>query len=520
MEKNTKNTKKYLSALDEYINKVYILVLLLVPGACECAGLAYTFSKFMGWLPTVSWIALVIFDVTCLIYLAIGIFFIKTGIKDGYVLENKLIAGKIFLVLIMFIQFNFIVYMIPATDFWGFAFFFVVLTSFFLDYKMVAATSLEIGGSVVASWFLYGKVHLPAKDVNFPVNMLDRAVCVALSLTTIVLLTYLINKFLINAKKDEMERNTEKVKSVLSAVSDLSESLHTAGMSLSQVSESESASAEELAATSEQLVESSNLLSAKTEESMSNLSELSQWENVVADNVAKVESTARDLLNKSKENQQFLSDLHTINGEVSDSMKITTDIAQKLAEAVQEIGVTLNLISDISSSTNLLALNASIEAARAGEAGRGFAVVATEVGNLANSTQESLKVVQEVIERVQQNVRDITTQVGENSTKLSTQNEYFSNVFQCMQDMTELLNVSVHTINTMGDAHSKQSEVIKKTVSINQDIAENIRNENEQFISINDMAESNANNTAEVATQASTINDMVDRMTCLLKQDE
>ena len=53
----------------------------------------------------------------------------------------------------------------------------------------------------------------------------------------------------------------------------------------------------------------------------------------------------------------------------------------------------LSLISDISNQTNLLALNASIEAARVGEAGRGFAVVTTEVGNLANSTQASLKVV-------------------------------------------------------------------------------------------------------------------------------
>ena len=520
MEKSRNAQKKYLSAMDEYINKVYILVLLLVPGACECAGLAYTFSKIMGWLPTVSWVALIIFDITCLIYLVIGIFFIKTGIKEGYVLKNKLKAGKVFLVLIMFIQFNFIVYMIPATDFWGFAFFFVILTSFFLDYKMVAVTSLEIGGSVIASWFLYGEVHLPGKGVYFPVNMLDRVVCVALSLSTIVLLTYLINRFLVNAKKDEMEKNTEKVESVLSAVQNLLENLYSAGMSLSQVSENESASAEELAATSEQLVESSNLLSAKTEESMANLSELSQWENVVADNVSKVESTSKDLLDKSGENEKLLSDLHSINSEVSESMKITTDIAQKLADAVQEIGVTLKLISDISSSTNLLALNASIEAARAGEAGKGFAVVATQVGNLANSTQDSLKVVQEVIERVQQNVREITSQVEENSTKLSTQNEYFENVFNCMQDMTKLLRISVDAINTMGDAHSKQAEVIKKTVSINQDIAESIRNENEQFMSINELVDSNASDTTEVATQANTINDMVNKMAQLLKQDE
>ena len=246
------------------------------------------------------------------------------------------------------------------------------------------------------------------------------------------------------------------LKNVLNEVQTLSENLYSAGAALSSISENESASAEELAATSEQLVESSNLLSSKTDESITNLSELDEWKNVVADNVHMVETASRDLLDKSKENTKLLNDLNTINDEVSESMKVTTDITQKLSEAVQEIGVTLNLISDISSSTNLLALNASIEAARAGEAGRGFAVVATEVGNLANSTQQSLKVVQEVIERVQQNVRDITTQVEENSSKMSTQNEYVANVFRCMQDMTELLNASVSAIETMGEAHGRR----------------------------------------------------------------
>ena len=98
--------------------------------------------------------------------------------------------------------------------------------------------------------------------------------------------------------------------------------------------------------------------------------------------------------------------------------------------------------------------------------------------------------------------------------------EYYKNVFKGMQDMTELLNASVSAIDTMGDAHSKQAEVIKKTVSINQDIAESIRNENEQFSSINIMAEINANDTMEVATQASAINEMVDEISRLLAGQE
>lgn len=509
--------KKYNSALDEYINKVYILILLLVPGACQCAGLLYTAEKILGLFPTVSWVALIIFDITCLFYLAIGIYFVKTGFVDGFVSLGKLKAAKIFLVIIMFTQYNFILYMIPSTEFWGYALLFVIAVAFFIDVKVVVITASEITVSLIVSWFVRGDALLPVKDALFIPNVIARIVCLLLTLLFIIVLTYLISHFLVNAKRDEMERNNEKVMNVLGSVQTLSDRLQNAGVSLSRISENESASAEELAATSEQLVESSNLLSTKTDESMTNLSELNEWASIVAESVEKVESSSKELIDKSVANQELLNNLHTINSEVSESMKMTTDSAQKLSVAVQEIGVTLDLISDISNSTNLLALNASIEAARAGEAGRGFSVVATEVGNLANSTQQSLAEIKVVIERVQNNVKEISGQIDENSSKLGTQNEYFADVFSSMQDMTELLNISVNAINTMGEAHNKQAEVIQKTVSINHDIAESIKNENEQFISINAMAESNANDTAEVTMQANTINSMVDEMSHLLK---
>lgn len=96
--------RKNLTALEEYINKVYVLVLLLIPGACQCAGIMYTFMKLMGWTPPVSWTALLIFDVTCLIYLGIGIYFVKTGFENGVVKASRLKAGKIFAAVILLIQ--------------------------------------------------------------------------------------------------------------------------------------------------------------------------------------------------------------------------------------------------------------------------------------------------------------------------------------------------------------------------------------------------------------------------------
>ncbi|MCI9315190.1 MAG: hypothetical protein HFI57_09475 [Lachnospiraceae bacterium] len=512
------NRKK--TAVEVYLSTVFRWGLIILVSACMCATVMFNTEKMFGLYPTVPWLATIGLGIMDSSFFVMAILIIRSSFdKEGFLKEGRLRIGKIFSVVVLVIQWNYLLYMLPTRTFWGFLFFFLILMAFFLDIKMLLISGLACMASLFIGWFVRGTDLLPVKDELFLTDVIMCLVALALSLTGLLIFVFFVAHFLVNAKKDELEKNNEHVTSVLAAVQTLSENLHTAGLSLSQISENESTSAEELAATSEQLVESSNLLSSKTDESMANLSELSEWENVVANNVEKVEQVSKDLLDKSVENEKLLSDLHTINGEVSESMKATTEITQRLSEAVQEIGVTLNLISDISSSTNLLALNASIEAARAGEAGRGFAVVATEVGNLANSTQQSLQVVQSVIERVQQNVKDITAQVNENSVKLGTQNEYFQNVFQSIQDMTGLLNTSVETINTMSEAHGKQSEVINKTISINQDIAASVREENERFNAINEMAESNADDTSEVATQAGAINEMVDKMTQLLKKD-
>ena len=512
---------KKKTAVEVYLSTVFKWGLIILVSACMCATVMFNTEKLFGLYPTVPWIATIMLGVMDITFFIIAMVIVKTSFdENGYLKDGRLKIGKIFSAVVLIIQWNYLLHMLPTRTFWGFLFFFLILMAFFLDIKLVLISGLACMISLFIGWFIHGTDLLPVKDDLFLTDILMCLVALVLSLAGLIIFVFFVAHFLVNAKKDELEKNNEHVMSVLASVQLLSDRLREAGFSLSQISENESASAEELAATSQQLAESSDILSSRTDESMANLSELSEWESVVADNVEKVEAASKDLLDKSTENERLLNDLHTINGEVSESMKATTDMAKTLADAVEEIGVALKLISDISTSTNLLALNASIEAARAGEAGKGFAVVATEVGNLANSTQESLKEVESVIERVQNNVKKMTVQIEENSSKLGTQNEYFANVFKSMQDMTELLNVSVSAINTMGDAHDKQAEVIRKTVSINQEIAQSIRNENQQFAAINSMAENNANDTTEVANQAGIINEMVDEMSKLLKRED
>ena len=90
-----------------------------------------------------------------------------------------------------------------------------------------------------------------------------------------------------------------------------------------------------------------------------------------------------------------------ILGLSEDTQQSASRIAS-LSERTKQIGTIVEVINEIASGTNLLALNASIEAARAGEHGRGFAVVAGEVRRLAERTALATKQVASLVSGIEE----------------------------------------------------------------------------------------------------------------------
>jgi len=198
-----KNTQKEINALDAYLNRVYRIIILAPPIAAMMASATFTIFKLVGWYAVVNTTALIIFDLSDITYLIIAIYFYRTGFdEEGILRRDKLKAGKIFISLVIVIQWNFISYMVPAREFWAYAFFFILLAVFFFDMKMITCVASGVIISTIISWIINSENLLMSPSEYYMPDFILRIICIVLTTSTVVALTYFGGRFLV----EELEK--------------------------------------------------------------------------------------------------------------------------------------------------------------------------------------------------------------------------------------------------------------------------------------------------------------------------
>jgi len=121
----------------------------------------------------------------------------------------------------------------------------------------------------------------------------------------------------------------------------------------------------------------------------------------VDSSAAQSADVARHTLEVTTQGSQAVQNSIAGMDSIREQIQETSKRIKRLGESSQQIGEIVDLISDITEQTNVLALNAAIQAASAGDAGRGFSVVAEEVQRLAERSAEATKQIGVIVKTIQ-----------------------------------------------------------------------------------------------------------------------
>ena len=199
-------------------------------------------------------------------------------------------------------------------------------------------------------------------------------------------------------------------------------------------------------------IEQQTVMTSQIQEMITKTSNRSQGMKQVAEMSMESIDKGRDSMQKLLEQADAIAaenaKVHTLMGALTENTKEVAEITQN--------------IFDISSQTNMLALNASIESARAGEAGRGFAVVAEEIRVLAEQSKDAVANIQAVTENVNKAVGNLTSDSNRLLDFVDT------DIVECLngfEKMADDYNMDASNINDLVSDFSATSEELVASIS-------------------------------------------------------
>lgn len=271
----------------------------------------------------------------------------------------------------------------------------------------------------------------------------------------------------------------DSLSAVIVEVNQKSSQLAAASEQLAASAEQSSKAGEHIALITQEVATGSDNQMRTVEENAKFIGEISEGINEVAANSKNVTSTAIQTSEEAKEGNEIIQAASTRIYSLNESIQNLSRVVEGLGERSLEIDQITTVIRDISSQTNLLALNAAIEAARAGEHGRGFAVVADEVRKLAEQSAQSTEQISHLITSIQQEtdqaILSMKTATAEASESIATVNkagEVFQHIYAAVDEVSSRSKEAASILTQLSAGAAQTVHVMDEITKVAEESAE------------------------------------------------
>jgi methyl-accepting chemotaxis protein len=228
-------------------------------------------------------------------------------------------------------------------------------------------------------------------------------------------------------------------KNSINSIREGSLKIDSSAMELLNISKNSSQSAETLSEKAVEISENAEDTSASVEEVTSGIQEISAAAQNVSKSAQELNTAAAETENAANEGLESIKSIDKTIKEAVDKSKKTQDVVKALIERSENIGKIVNTINSITEQTNLLALNAAIEAARAGEAGKGFAVVADEIRGLAEDSKNATSQIEKMLEGIKNSTNVVNDSTNETVGIIQSINDQMDGINDRFQEILNMV---------------------------------------------------------------------------------